>query len=227
MASQTILQADVREDLAQAHRTVVADLAEPGDWLRADEKVAVVRVVRAARQQPQQPPWYRPSTDQDNNADFAPLPAAAIDVAWRLTNHPGTLTADWHAQTVAALSSSEYYVELVGVVAVTNAIDRLATMLDFDVLPLPDPKPGEPHEPQIPSAVTTHWVPTALDASGPNVLRAHSVAPRIAELRTVVGAAHYMSGTARADLSWTRGDLDRRQIELVAGITSMHNECFY
>ena len=29
------------------------------------------------------------------------------------------------------------------------------------------------------------------------------------------------------DLDWSRGTLDRRQIELVAALTSLHNECFY
>jgi len=224
MASQTILDAGVREDLAAAHTETLADLGRPGDWLRGDEKVALIEVVRAARAEAEQPPWYRPSVERD---DFAPLPAAAIDAAWRLTNHPGTLTPEWYHETVAALPSPEYYVEVVGLVAVINAIDRLASILDFAPLPLPEASADEPTRPTIPAAVSRHWVPTALDAAGANVLRALSVAPSATEMRTRVGAAHYMDRDGMADMNFTRGELDRRQIELIAGVTSMHNECFY
>ena len=48
--------------------------------------------------------------------EFGPLPAAAVNAVWCLTNHPGTLTPEWYAQTVDGLPSAEYYVELVGIV---------------------------------------------------------------------------------------------------------------
>jgi len=219
----TIVDLGVRADLVAAHTDTIADLSGPGDWLTADERAAAVAVVRAARADAGQPPWYQPSADRT----FDPLPDAAVDAAWRLTNHSGTLTADWYAATVAELPSPEWYVELAGVVAVTNALDRLATILDVDVLPVAAQDQGEPSRPAIPSAVRSHWVPTALDAQGPNVLKATSVAPGVVEMRTRVGAAHYMSAEGRADLDYARGALDRRQIELIAGVTSMHNECFY
>ena len=224
MAAQTILDAGVRGDLATAHADTFADLGKPGDWLTADEKLAAVRVVRAARENAEQPPWYRPSVDRE---DFGPLAAAAADAVWRLTNHPGTLTEEWYAETVAALPSPEYYVELMGVAAVTNAMDRLASILELDLLPLPEPEAGEPTRPSLTSEVSSHWVPTELDFSGPNVLKASSVAPAVVEMRTRIGAAQYMDGAGRADLNWSRGTLDRRQIELIAGVTSLHNECFY
>lgn len=224
MASQTILEAGVREDLAAAHAETVANLGSPGEWLSGAEKTALMRVVRAAREDAEKPPWYRPSTEV---ADFDPLPAAAVDLAWRLTNHPGTLTHDWYTETVAELPSGSYYVEVVGVVAVANALDRLASLLDLALLPLPEPSDDEPTQPTIPSEVTTHWVPTATDATGPNVLRALSMSPSTTEMRTALGAAQYMSAENRADLNFERAGLDRRQIELIAGVTSIHNECFY
>ena len=224
MSSRTILDAGVRDDLAASHAETFVDLGRPGDWLGADEKTTLIRVVRAARADADQPPWYRPSTEQD---DFEPLSATAVDIAWRVTNHPGTLTAEWYADMVGRLPSPEYYVELVGVVAVVNAIDRLATILDLDVLPVPDAEPGEPTRPTIPSSVTSHWVPTALDAGGPNVIKASSVTPAVAAMRTRLGAAQYLPTDARGDMDWSRGLLDRRQIELVAGATSLRNECFY
>jgi len=224
MATQTILESGVREDLVASHVDTIADLSRAGDFLRADEKVALMRVVRSARAESERPPWYEPTTEERS---FDPLAAAAVDAAWRLTNHPGTLTPEWYAATVEQLPSAEYYTELVGVVAVTNSIDRFAAVLDLDELAIPEPMPGEPQMPVIETAVSSHWVPTAIDFQGPNVLRAFSAAPDVAAMRTRLGAAQYMDNAGRADRNYSRGTLDRRQIELVAGVTSLHNECFY
>lgn len=221
--SYTIVDLGVRGDLVAAHVDTVRDLSGPGDWLTADERAATVAVVRAARANANQPPWYQPSSEHR----FEPLPDAAVDAAWRLTNHSGTLTADWYASTVAQLPSAEWYVELAGIVAIVNALDRLATILDVDVLPVDAQDDGSPNRPEIPAQVQAHWVPTALDADGPNVLQASTVAPCVVDMRTRIGATHYMTAEGRADLDYSRGNLDRRQIELIAGVTSMHNECFY
>lgn len=221
----TILDAGVRPDLAAAHAETIADLGRPGAHLTARDKVALARVVRAARADADQPPWYRPSSDR---TDFGDVPAAAIDAAWRLTNHPGTLTADWYAAIVEQLPSPAYYVELVGLVAAVNSIDRLADILDLDVIALPEPEPGDPSGDLVASNVTSHWVPTDPDAGGANVLKALSAVPAAAAFRTRLIEAQYLpAGALLGDLDWTRGTLDRRQIELVAAMTSLHNECFY
>ena len=221
----TVLDAGVRPDLAAAHADTIADLGRPGAHLTAEEKVALARVVRAARAEAEQPPWYRPSTDR---SDFSELPAAAVDAAWRLTNHPGTLTADWYAAIVEQLPSPAYYVELVGLVAAVNSIDRLAAIVDVDVIPLPEPEAGDPSGSFVASSVTSHWVPIDPGASGANVLKALSSVPAAAAFRSRLIEAQYLPVDALlGDLDWTRGTLDRRQIELVAAMTSLHNECFY
>lgn len=225
MTATTILDLGVRADLADAHAATIADLGTPGDWLRADEKVALARVARAARAGHDSPPWYQPSAER---TDFPELPAAAVDAAWRLTNHPGTLTPEWYDATVAALPSPRYYVELVALVAAVNAVDRLAALLDVDVIPLPDPTTGEPRRTPVEAAVSSHWVPTAVAGSGPNVIKALSAVPAAHEFRARLLEAHYLPPDALlGDLDWSRGTLDRRQIELLAALTSLHNECFY
>jgi len=226
MGNQTIIDAGVRADLSEAHQVTMAELGQPGDWLRADEKLAAAQVVRAARADADHPPWYQPSSEPGEH-DFVPLADAAVDAAWRLTNHPGTLTREWYVDAVAQLPSPHYYVELMGVVAVVNAMDRLASLLDLEPLPLPEPVGGEPLRPDIASEVTSHWVPTAAGFDGPNVLKASSVSPSLVAMRSRIGAAQYMTPEGRADLNYSRGTLDRRQIELLAGNTSLHNECFY
>lgn len=225
MASQTIVEAGVRADLAQAHQAVIDDLGQPGDWLNSAEKLAVAQVVRAARDNSETPPWYQPSKERDDLGELAP---AAADAAWRLTNHPGTLTANWYADIVAGLPSAEFYVELVGTVARVNSIDRLADLLDLNYLPLPPMSAGPAMQPTIESSVTSHWVPTAVDMAGPNVLKALSVAPSAQSLRGRLSEVQYLPPSAlRGDLSFARDGLNRMQIELVAGVTSLHNECFY
>jgi len=82
--------------------------------------------------------------------DDHPLPVAAIDAIWRLTNHPGTVTADWCAEVVdgfgdaSAAITALQYTELVGLVAQANCVDRFADALSLDRLPLPNPVDGEP-----------------------------------------------------------------------------------
>ena len=221
----TIIDADVRSDLRDAHAATIADLGQPGEHLTATERIEVARVVRAARADREQPPWYTPSADR--GADFA-LPAAAIDAAWRLTNHPGTLTASWHEQVVSGLPDPRWYVELVGIVAVVNSMDRLADMLSVDVLPLPPASSEAASGGDTESEVTTHWVPTAVGGRGPMVLRALSAVPSVQAMRERLIDVQYLPGEALlGDLDWTRGTLDRRQIELIAALTSINNECFY
>ena len=221
----TILDADVRADLAAAHAATIVDLGRAGDWLSADEKVALATTVRAARAAVDDAPWFRPS---EAGMTVDPLPPAAVDAAWRITNQPGTLTHDWYRATVEGLPSPGYYVELVAVVAAVNAVDRLADILDLALIPLPEPAPGAPHRPIVDTRVSSHWVPTAVDARGPNVLRALSAVPAAHEIRARLLDAQYLPTAALlGDLDWSRGTLDRRQIELVAALTSLHNECFY
>lgn len=221
----TILDAGVRPDLAAAHAETFADLARPGAALTGAEKVAIARVVRAARAEPDRPPWYQPST---SGPDFPDLPGAALDAAWRLTNHPGTLTAEWYATIVARLPSPAYYVELVGLVAAVNSVDRLADLLDLEPIDIPDPLPGEPTGDVVEATVTSHWVPTDPQATGANVLKALSAVPAAAAFRARLISTQYLPPEALlGDMDWTRGTLDRRQIELVAATTSLHNECFY
>ena len=112
--------------------------------------------------------------------------------------------------------------------AAVNSVDRLADLLDLDVLSLPEPDAGSPTGAVVEASVTSHWVPTDPDARGANVLKALSAVPAAATFRARLIEAQYLPVDALlGDLDWSRGTLDRRQIELVAAMTSLHNECFY
>lgn len=227
-AGTTILDTDWRSDLVDAHRSVVLRIAEPGTWWSGAERVAIAAEHRRALDHADLPPWEAPSGIEGMVAADHVLPPAAVDATWRLTNHPGTLTEDWYRTIVAGLPSALHYVELVGIVAAMNSLDRFAAAMELDPVPLPDPAPGEPTgDTPGDMAVSTHWVPT-VGERGPNVLRALSAVPDTFDLVRTLSAAQYVPPDALlGDLSWSRGTLTRSQIELVAAATSLVNECFY
>ncbi len=227
MAANTILDIGVRTDLADAHRAVATTVARPGTWWTAAARVAIAEQVRVARQEPERPPWDSPSDDPVVFDPNGPLPAAAVDAVWRITNHPGTLTADWYERIVADLESPEQYVELVGLVAMVNSIDRFADHLELTPIAFSPPTDGGPSRELVETEVTSHWVPTA-PLPGPNVSKALSAVPDVHRLRGELSDAQYVPGEMLlADLDWSRGTIDRRQIELIAARTSIRNECFY
>jgi hypothetical protein len=231
-AERSILGSGIRSDLVEAHGAVVAAVARPGTWWTGAERHAIASEVRRAVDNADLPPWQAPSgCDPDHPAAIPadhPLPAAAVDAIWRITNHPGTLTHDWYQGIVDGLPSPEHYVELVNVVAMVNSIDRFAAIMDLAPIPLPEPEAGEPTRERIDdTAVRDHWVPTA-PVKGPNVLKALSAVPADRQTRQALSSSQYLpEGALLGDLDWGRETIDRRQIELVAAQTSIVNECFY
>ncbi|MGY9075463.1 MAG: hypothetical protein ACKVHU_21230 [Acidimicrobiales bacterium] len=161
------------------------------------------------------------------------LPSPAIDVIWRLTNHSGTLTADWYDSVVEDTGDDgsgitpEHYTELVGVVAQANCIDRFADGPSIARPSLPQPMAGEPTQ-QIPVGATQrdHWVPT-VDIETPQVIRALSGVPEENAAMFILSDAQYIPIDEMGELTADRNSLTRMQVELVAARTSKLNECFY
>lgn len=179
------------------------------------------------------PPWVPASSVVGLIDDDQLLPAAAIDVIWRLTNHPGTLTADWYKSTVVETSdvasgiAPSHYTELVGVVAQANCVDRFADGLSISRVSLPEPVKGQPTE-LVPAGarLRDHWVPT-VDIDAPQVIRALSGVPEENTAMFILSDAHYIPIDEMGDFITDRNSLTRMQVELVAARTSKLNECFY
>ncbi len=222
----------MRADLVAAHAGVAEAVAEPGTWWTGQQRHAIASEVRRAVGYADLPPWQVPSGfEVDHPAAIGtghPLPAAAVDAIWRITNHPGTLTREWYQGIIGGLPSPEHYVELVAVVAMINSIDRFAAILDLAPIPLPEPKAGQPTGERVDGTeIRNHWVPTA-PIKGPNVVKALSAVPGDGQTRQALSASQYLpDGVLLSDLDWSRDTIDRRQIELVAAQTSLVNECFY
>ncbi|MFT5530526.1 MAG: hypothetical protein ACI91O_000539 [Candidatus Poriferisodalaceae bacterium] len=219
----------VRSDITAAHETMLDRWANPGTWWTGAERLAIVAEVRRARDAAETPPpWVRASTVDGLIPDGGILPAAAVDAVWRLTNHPGTLTAEWYESIVGDEVSAAQYTELVGVVAQANCIDRFVDALDIGRATLPDAVAGKPTG-EVPDDIDVrkHWVPTA-QIQGPNVLKALSAVPEENVSRGILSQAHYLpEGALMGDLVSDHNSLTRLQIELLAARTSKLNECFY
>ena len=216
----------MRHDLAEVPRTTIEELGSPGTWWTGEERVAIAAEARRAAAS-DLPPWETPSATPGLIDEHHPLPDAAVDAAWRLARHPGTLTEDWYESTVDALPSPEHYVELVGIVAMVTAVDRFCLGLGLDPFPLPDPQPGEPTRREVDGAGRfVHWVPT-IGGGGPHVAESLTAVPAVAEAQRRLSDTLYLPIEQLLDVTWSRGPLDRVQVELIAARTSQKNDCFY
>lgn len=227
----------VRDDLASAHLRTLEHWSSPGTWLTGEQRVEVVRQVRAARDAvPTPPPWAKPSAEDGGRAPAGGAAGATgvalapelVDAIWRLTNHPGTLTADWYEGLVGAGVEPLVWVEVVGLVAQASNVDTFADGLGLERLELPAPVAGEPSR-EVPdgAAVTSHWVPTAAKAWA-NVVKALSAVPAEVDAWMILSDAGYVPMEwVRGVLTSDRNSLNRLQIELLAARTSKLNECFY
>ena len=223
-------QLPVRDDLDAAHAAVVERWAQTGTWWTGAERLAIVAEVRRARDAEELAPWIAPSSVDGLVPDDHPLPAPAVDAIWRLTNHPGTLTGDWYETIIDRGLAPGAYIELVGVVAQANDIDRFADALELDRPRLPTPQEGEPVR-RFDGDVDQrrHWVPTD-QVKGPNVLKALSAVPFEVDSMRILSKVQYLDvdgGGLLEDLASDQNSLSRLQVELVAARTSKLNECFY
>lgn len=173
------------------------------------------------------------------------LPEPAVDAVHRIVTDPGRLTESWVMALVAALSEPAY-VELIGVLATTLAIDTLARGLGAPLPPPPSPLDGDPTGELATEAVRhSAWIRTVPPdsatgelasyyqdrATNPfgfvgNVHRALSLVPdeqfRIMSLLEAMYVPMSLMGTSDAGRA-----LRTPQIELIAATVSLANSCFY
>ena len=222
----------VRDDLAAAHGEVSRRWSRPGTWWTGAQRAEIVHQVRAARDYRTDggevpPPWVQPSSIHGLVDTDGTLPAAAVDAVWRITNHPGTLTQDWYQSIIDRGIDPLAYVELVGLVAQSNCVDRFADALELPRIELDEPADGPPGREGAPADVKYHWVPTA-DIPMPNVIRALSAVPAENDALFILSDAQYVPmERVRGDVVSDRNSLTRPQIEVIAARTSKLNECFY
>lgn len=176
------------------------------------------------------PPWVAITTTDRLPTDLE-APAEAHDLAYRLGRHAGTVTADFHAATAAAIGELAY-IEVCAIVSTTAAVGHFCRNIGVDVPAFPEPAPGEPtgHQPDEVVDAELNWVPVAAPADQTAaVIQAYSAVPEEFENTWRMGSAQYMPQSEMIHPDWSRrpGGLTRPQTELVASRVAQLRECFY
>ena len=209
----------MRDDLAEAHRRSLAHVASPGARLTAARRVQIAEVAREAYLAVEpSPPWVRPFDD------------LALDVAYRLARHAGTITEQWYEQIISEGMHPLEFVEILGVVVATVPPIAFARGAGLPLPVLPAPTAGEPtgREAEELAPAKLNWVPVAAPADQvASVVQALSALPDEWDNLWRLAGAQYMSDRQMDDPLWNRGTLSRPQMELIAGRLSLIRECFF
>ncbi|MFM2078448.1 MAG: hypothetical protein RJA49_2338 [Actinomycetota bacterium] len=213
------MTAAVRDDLLDAHRASLAHVVAPGARFNGEVRRRIAEVAIAAYLDPEpSPPWVRPYGEP------------ALDLAYRLARHAGTITAEWYEQLVTEGLHPVEWVEVVGVVVAALPPVAFARAIGAPLPELPEAVAGPPtgHEADELAPARLNFVPVAAPADRmPSVVQALSALPDEWHNLWRLADAQYMSDRAMDDPRWTRGTLSRPQMELVAGRLSLIRECFF
>jgi hypothetical protein len=238
----------IRKDLTEAHDRAWDRLGRAGTWLNSAEKVSIAEETRSAlaciacahRKEA-----LTPEADVGVHNSASDLHPEWVDVIHRITTDANRLTKRWFDRVVPEVLSTEKYVETIGIIAETIAIDRFHVALGLPLRNLPIPKPGEPSRESVPSARESGaWVPMVnpddlSDADpaaayamyegrgGANIHRALSLVPACVSGFFDLDDAMYLP-----DAMLRRFDIEPRaishsQIELLAARVSALNRCLY
>ncbi|MEE2677515.1 MAG: hypothetical protein VX546_02935 [Myxococcota bacterium] len=212
---------DIRPEITAARDAVLERIAGPGSWWTGAERAALVSAGRAAWAQRATPPWLREAPSQASEA----LPGAALAVARTVAADAHRIDREWSAGQVAELGDAAY-VEIVGLIACSVALDAFCGAVGATAPTLPAARGGDPDRVR-PGGLADigAFVPMTDPFPGPNVGRALSLAPGEQQaFFRLVGAMYAVADFQ--ELVWER-PLDRPQVELVAARVSALNECFY
>lgn len=233
----------VREDVSEALPYVWARIGQPGTWLNAHQRVAIAAETRHARTCPlcaERKAALSPYAVQGEHDHLGELPETWVDVIHRIVSDPGRLMEQWFRDATASGIKVEEYVELVGVVVITTAIDTVCRGVGLDEPELPEAQPGDP-TPETPDAINWDlaWVPTlAPEPDGPlqrefytggpaHIRRALTYVPETARDFWRMANTLYLTGAQMRDFDTEYRAITHTQIELVAGRVSAINQCVY
>lgn len=231
-----------------AHAAAWCRLARSGSWLTGAERVAVAAETRAARSCPAcaaRKAALSPEAPTPPHDAGSDLPPAMVDLIHRITTDADRLTQAWFKRTVPAVLAVERYVETVGVIAETIAVDRFDAALGRPPRPLPAPEAGAPAETPTPAAKpAAAWVPTVApedisDADPPdaramyrnrsaaNIHRALSLVPSAVVDFFDLDDAMYLPDAQLRQFGDEPRAISHAQIELLAARVSALNRCLY
>ncbi len=234
----------IRDDIIAAHQRAWQRLARPGTWWSGAQRVAIAAETRQATacafcQQRQAS--LTPAAMTGAHAHLGALPHAVVEVIHRIRIDASRLTEQWYNQMRASGLSDAAYVETVGIVATTIAIDTFTAALGLPLHALPTPIDGFPSRSR-PAGATTGlaWVPTVApeavsatehdlyaNLSGVHIHQALSLVPAEVTGFFDLDAVHYLPDAALRDFGHEYRAITHAQIELLAARVSVLNQCFY
>ena len=235
----------IRQDLTAAIATGWARIGQPGTWWTAAERVAIAAEARAAMACPlcaARKQALSPARVAGDHASLAALPDAAIHAIHRIRTDAGRLGEAWFHQIIDAGLTEDQYVELVGVVAVTTAVDSFDFAAGLPERPLPTANAGAPsrHRPRN-AGPGPGWVSAMMpdartedeaDFFGTERGTAHihlalSLVPHSAIQFWDVLETMYQTSAMMRDFARDYRAISHAQIELVAARVAALNQCLY
>lgn len=229
----------VRADLDAVHEAQLDQLADPGTWGTAAQRLAIAGEARQACYDAgtqEEPENTGPRSDVE-------LPKPARDMVRKLAVAPKDYLEDSYEEARSGGLSDEEYVEMVGIVARVTDMDVFARGIGVPLRPLPAARGGQPSRvrPKV-AKKEMAWVPTVpnLPEGGeeaaeiyegqyrPYILRSLSLVPDEMQRHIDLEEIQYlpMKNILIKDFEHHEG-FTRAQTELIAGRVSALNECFY
>jgi len=204
-------------EFAVSFRNVWASVARPGATWTGEERVAIARIGRIARE--------KAAGSPESMLDVG-LPPPVIQASAVLGGDPGRVRLPWVKALNEAGLSPEGYVEIVSIVSRVTVVDTFHRSLGLPLIELPDPESGDPSG-EVDARARTNSRAFAPTVGPPMIPTALSAIPAEMAAMADIQDTMYMTGDDMADPDFQRDGLHRTQIELVAARTSRINECFY
>ena len=236
----------MRQELKDALTSAWLALGQSGVWWTGDERVAIARETRAARDCAlccTRKAALAPHGVAGSHDAATALPSPAIEAIHRIVSDPGRLSEAWYRRTTASGLGEEAYIELLAVVSITTAVDTFDRGVDAPLRALPVPSPGMPTRrrpagakpglgwmPMLaPEDVTPDDPPLYASAGriGGNVHRALSLVPEAMMQFWDLFEAMYLPQDAMRDFGREYRAINHAQIEMLAARVAVRNQCVY
>ncbi len=211
----------VRLDLVAAQEAAWRHVTSPGaSWSGVARAAIAETAIAVLDDTDPRPQWVSPTAAGRETPGDEILTDVVVDAVYRIARQASSPTDGWYqAQLDRGLDP----------VAYVAAVDGFFRAAGIQRTPLPAAVVGEPHgqHPHVESA-TLNWVPVAVPADRmAAVVQGLSAAPQEWDNVARLHAAQYIPVDEMGELGWSRGTLNRSDMELVAARLSAARECSY
>jgi hypothetical protein len=234
----------IRDEVVAAQQLVWKHIAKSGTWLTGGERVSIAAETRAALNCDlctERKAALSPFAVEGEHDHLGALVPPMVEAIHRIRTDPGRLTRAWRDGLAAEGLDDERYVELVGTVASTVAVDQFCVGLGIEPFPLPAPVAGEPsyyrpdglsHErawvPLInPKTVGPNEADLYANSTGAYIRQAMSLVPDEVRGFFALVASQYLDAEQMHDVGTEYRAITHAQIEFVAARVSALNQCVY